>query len=51
VEAYEHWRSAGFQYLATGVTNLVQSAGASLLASVHEREARISSRSAGVRRS
>ncbi|MSQ14132.1 MAG: hypothetical protein EXR47_08455 [Dehalococcoidia bacterium] len=50
-EAYEHWRAAGFQYLATGVTNLVQSAGVSLLASVHEREARISSRSAGVRRS
>lgn len=50
-EAYERWRTAGFQYLATGVTNLVQSAGASLLASVREREARIASRSAGARRS
>jgi len=42
--AYEHWRSAGFQYLATGVTNIVHSGGGALLAACREREAAVASR-------
>lgn len=47
--AYEHWRTAGFQYLATGVTNLLQSSGSALLAACREREARIPARSQSTR--
>lgn len=37
-EDYEHWRQAGFQYLCTGVTTLIQAAGKSYLQSCRERE-------------
>ena len=37
-EAYNHWRSRGFQYLCTGLTNLVAAASLDYLNGVREYE-------------
>ena len=42
-EAYEHWRRRGFQYLCTGLTNLIAGASLDYLSGAREYEKRHSS--------
>ena len=42
-QAYEHWRSRGFQYLCTGLTNLIAGASQDYLSPIRDYERRRSS--------